>query len=150
MDFDKLFTDLRGDEGCRLKPYRDSRGVWTVGFGHNLEAHLSPIALRQFLASGQPITQQQADAMLAQDVQAACEAVKSLVDNFDTLSDQRQRVLVEMAFNLGAHALAGFINTLSSVEASDFEAAADQILHSRAACELPTRYAHLAAMLRTG
>jgi lysozyme len=43
-------------EGCRLTAYKDSGGVWTIGFGHT--GGVTPLDI---------ITQAQADAFLVQD-----------------------------------------------------------------------------------
>ena len=43
MDLEKLKTDqtllsqVAADEGIKATPYRDTRGNWTGGIGHNLE-----------------------------------------------------------------------------------------------------------------
>ena len=34
---------LRLDEGAVPRPYRDSKGIWTVGYGHNMEANPIPL-----------------------------------------------------------------------------------------------------------
>jgi len=44
-------------EGLRLISYRDSVGVWTIGYGHT-----------QGVRQGQTISQQQAQAFLQQDL----------------------------------------------------------------------------------
>ena len=44
-----LISDLKRDEGLRLTAYKDTVGVWTVGYGH---AHVAP---------GTVWTQEQAD-----------------------------------------------------------------------------------------
>lgn len=43
-------------EGCRLKSYQDSVGVWTIGYGHTTG-----------VVKGQNITQAQADTYLKSD-----------------------------------------------------------------------------------
>jgi len=54
---------LKSFEQCRLIAYQDSGGVWTIGWGHTGDD----------VYSGLVITQEQADALLAQDL-AGCEA----------------------------------------------------------------------------
>ena len=48
---------IRVFEGCRLTSYRDTGGVWTIGFGHT----------GPDVVEGLTITQDQADAFLAAD-----------------------------------------------------------------------------------
>uniref|UniRef100_UPI00398051FD glycoside hydrolase family protein n=1 Tax=Salmonella sp. s60093 TaxID=3159721 RepID=UPI00398051FD len=38
-NYERLLDELRRDEGLRLKPYRESVGVLTIGYGRNLEAN---------------------------------------------------------------------------------------------------------------
>src|SRR5579875_391443 len=48
-------------EGLRLKAYQDANGVWTIGYGHTgPDVH-----------AGLSITQEQAEALLLQDVASA-------------------------------------------------------------------------------
>ena len=37
-----LIAELRRDEGVRYSPYKDSKGILTVGVGHNIEASALP------------------------------------------------------------------------------------------------------------
>lgn len=39
MDFNKLLNTLKIEEGLRLFPYRDPKGILTIGYGHNLTAN---------------------------------------------------------------------------------------------------------------
>jgi lysozyme len=38
----KLIAELRRDEGVRYSPYNDTKGIPTVGVGHNLNAKPLP------------------------------------------------------------------------------------------------------------
>ena len=44
-------------EGCRLKAYQDSVGVWTIGYGHT-----------ESVEEGMEVSQHQADIMLGSDL----------------------------------------------------------------------------------
>ena len=150
MDMGKLVARIKAEEACKLLPDQDSRGVWTIGWGHNLEAHMNAVALKQFLASGKAITPDQANLMLTSDINDAMDAVEALVANFQALSDNRQEALVDMCFNLGAHGLAGFHKMIADIEAGDFTLAAAELLNSKAAHELPGRYTQLYTMMKEG
>ena len=84
-------------EGCRLSAYPDpaSGGApWTIGYGHTgPEVH-----------AGLVITQQQADAWLAADVEVAARAVDQLLDG-GALTARERDALVSFCFNVGAGAL---------------------------------------------
>lgn len=76
-------------EGCKLIAYRDSKGVWTIGYGHTLGVY-----------AGMTCTQEQALAWLAQDMGWACAVVKRLVRV--PLLQGEFDALVDFVFNAGS------------------------------------------------
>lgn len=76
-------------EGDVLTAYQDQRGVWTIGYGHTAGVH-----------PGQTITQQQAEALLASDAQAAADCVNDAVTV--RLTQRQFDALVDFVFNVGA------------------------------------------------
>lgn len=139
---DSIIDQLRRDEGLRLKPYRDSRGVFTCGYGHNLDAHRESIMA--------PVSQVQADQWLVQDVHAAIGSVLDKLPWTVKMDEARRGVLVNMAFNMGIGALLGFSNTLRFVESGDYEAAATEMLKSDWAKQVGDRAVRLAEQMRSG
>jgi lysozyme len=89
-------------------PYRDSVGVLTIGYGHNLEAR--PI---QYIAG---LTQKQAEAQLDCDLEWAIGVVEMTYPWSEHLNDARYGVLIDMMFNLGPTRLRTFKNFLSELE----------------------------------
>lgn len=74
-------------EGCKLSSYKDSVGVWTIGYGHT-----------NGVRSGMSITQQQAEQYLVDDIRPIERLLNGMSINF------RQRqfdALVSWIFNLG-------------------------------------------------
>jgi lysozyme len=104
---------IEGFEGCRLSPYQDSVGVWTIGVGHcGPEVH----------AGSGKITQAEADRLLAQDLARFERAVERLAPQ---TTQQQFDALVSFAFNLGEGALLG--STLRRLHNSpDYKAAAGE------------------------
>lgn len=75
-------------EGCRLTAYKDSAGIWTIGYGHT-----------KGVKSGQRISQAKADEYLISDLASAEKAVNS----YHYLLTQGQfNALVSFTFNCGA------------------------------------------------
>ncbi|WP_294319734.1 glycoside hydrolase family protein [uncultured Sphingomonas sp.] len=158
---DKLVAELTRDEGLRLKTYRCTAGKLTIGIGRNLddvgvtgsEARLfgceTPAqALAHVKRHG--VTKLQAESLFANDI-VACE--RDLDRNsrwWRTLDDVRQRVLLNMCFNLGITRLLPFKTTLRHIERREFEDAADQMLKSLWARQVGARALRLSAMMRTG
>lgn len=76
-------------EGDVLTAYQDQRGVWTIGYGHTAGVH-----------PGQIITQAEAEALLAADVESAVRTVDETVTV--KLTQAQFDALVDFAFNVGA------------------------------------------------
>jgi lysozyme len=94
---DKGIALIKSFEGCKLKAYQDSVGIWTVGYGATFYQDGSKVK------SGDTLTQQQADELLNYHVDLFAEKVKPLIKG--ELSDNQFSALVSFAFNLGAGAL---------------------------------------------
>ena len=82
-----LRVELERDEGIRPVMYEDSKGIPTVGIGHNLLVPLCAEAI---------------DAQWQYDVEQAEIALDAQEPHWRVLDAVRQRVLVNMMFNLGA------------------------------------------------
>jgi lysozyme len=134
----ELLADLKRDEGCRLRAYVDTLGIWTVGYGH---AHVQP---------GTVWTQAQADAQLKADADRHCAELVAALPWVARLDPVRRDVLANMAFNMGVPGLLAFKNTLASIEAGRFTDAALRMLASKWAGQIGNRAHRLADMMRTG
>lgn len=134
----ELIAQLKIDEGCRLTAYKDTVGVWTVGYGH---AHVPP---------GTVWTQAQAEAALVQDVLEHNAKLAARIPWITQLDPVRRRVLQNMAFNLGVDGLLGFKNTLEYVRTGQYDKAADGMTNSLWARQVKGRAVRLARQMRTG
>lgn len=136
----QTIEDLRRHEGCRLKAYKDTVGVWTIGYGHTGPE----------VKEGLEISQEQADDWLVEDVEEAIRDAKAVVASFDALDFARKTVMVNMAFNLGRKKLSTFHATLAAVNAGDYQSAALHMLASRWATQVKGRARELAKRMSTG
>lgn len=133
---DILYNQLAIDEGKRNKMYLDSRGIPTIGIGHNLrDKPLSDAAVR---------------AIFEDDVADAEADAKRLFACFDQLSDARKAVVINMAFNMGYATLSKFKNTIALIDAGQYGDAADAMLQSRWATQVGDRAKRLADAMRKG
>lgn len=138
-----LLADLRRDEGLELTAYPDpiSHGEpWTIGYGHT----------GPDVREGLQITLDQAETLLAGDAQAAQRGLDRTLPWWRTLSDPRQDVLVNMAFNMGVAKLLKFTETLAALKAQRYAGAALDMLDSDWARELPERSRRLSQQMLTG
>jgi lysozyme len=103
-------------EGLRLDAYPDpgtGGHPWTIGYGHTGDD----------VHPGLTITQEQAEALLMQDVQKAAADVNSKVTG--DITQEEFDALVDFTFNCGA----GNFNSstlLKKVNAGDFDGAAEE------------------------
>ena len=95
IDYDEVTETLQSDEGCRLKAYQDRGGVWTIGYGRNLQVL--------------EITQRQAESWLYDDLESAVDLAEDF-DEFNGLSHIRQGVIVSMVFQMGSNGVKNFSN----------------------------------------
>lgn len=117
--FQALAADVRkaeADGGPKLKAYRDTMGVWTIGYGTNLqELEIDEATAERFLL----------------EKLAVCEAEAMAFPWFQQLSDGRQRAIVELIYSLGVPRLLGFVKFLRAMAAGDYAVARAELLDSR-------------------
>lgn len=135
LNISKIANTVKKAEGFMSRAYRDPAGVWTVGYGWNLESRpLSPELAEVILL-----------AQLAEDSKKLHTALPWVIG----LSEVRQFVLTEMCFNLGLSGLLDFKNTLKLVQDGDYPGAARAMLQSRWAGQVGRRAIRLARSMET-
>lgn len=134
-DREKLKLQLMRHEGVRLTVYQDALGIETIGVGRNLR--------------DKGLSTDEALFLLENDIDE-CVGDCLRFPWFADLDPVRQRVVVDMRFNLGPSRLRGFKNTLAAIGRRDFEAAANGMLKSLWARQVKSRAVRLAQMMRTG
>jgi len=131
-----LIDDLKRHEGLRLKPYIDTVGKLTVGYGRNLD--------------DVGISEQEAEMMLRQDIYTATAEAREAFPWVSDISPIRQDVIYNMSFNMGMPKLKKFKNMIAALEHRDFGEAAKQMLDSRWAKQVGSRATELAEIMRSG
>lgn len=120
-------------EGMRLVSYKDSLGYPTIGIGFllsrkNARSRLEQVGVTTFVPLR--ITEEQALALLDLDISDALTDLRIMFDDFDTLSDNRKAVLVDMYYNLGGIRLRGFVHFIAAVRKGLWQEAGSQMLQS--------------------
>jgi lysozyme len=135
-DRDALMQELVRDEAVRLKPYRCTAGKLTIGVGRNID--------------DRGITNAEAMYLLNNDV-AICESeLTAVLPNWRDLSDTRQRVMLNMVFNLGRDRLSKFTKFIGCMKMGDFTGAAEQMMDSAWATQVGQRAVRLRDMMLRG
>jgi lysozyme len=133
---DRLITQLTRDEGCRLKPYKDSVGKLTIGIGRNLD--------------DVGISQDEASVLLGNDIEKASAALRTQLPWTVNLDEARFGVLVNMTFNMGITTMLKFKDTLTHIQAGQYDLAAESMLKSQWARQVGARAQRLSDQMRTG
>lgn len=136
MNHDTMRAELIRDEGVKLKPYRDTVGKLTIGVGRNLD--------------DVGISEAEAANLLDGDIERTARALDKALPWWRNLDDVRQRVVLNMAFNMGINSLRRFKNTLAAIQAGKYEDAATGMLASKWAQQVGQRAQRLASMMRKG
>ena len=103
-------------EGCKLTAYRDTVGIWTIGYGATAAAGLGIVPEK-----GMTITQECADDLLRQGV----DKFAATVDAFITVKVNANQfgACVSLAYNIGPNAFAKS-TVLRELNAGNFNKAA--------------------------
>lgn len=136
MNKEKLIESVKRGEGCKLRSYQDTAGVWTIGYGHNLQV----IRINQSLA----------DEWLLDDINSAAIAASMFPEWQFLDTEARQNAFIEMVFNLGPTRLSFFKAMLAAIRAQDWTTVAKEALDSKWATQVGQRAIRLIAMLQTG
>lgn len=125
MDFKALKLQLNRHDGRRYRPYKDSKGILTCGVGRNLQDVM--------------FSDDEIDLMLENDIQRAVDGVAKY-PWFKKLSQNRQAVLLNMCFQMGAKGLIGFFDMVKALQKGDLIRAAIEMENSKwAKVESPNR-----------
>lgn len=106
-------------EGCRLKAYQDSVGVWTIGYGLTSSAGIVPVT------AGMTITQRQADAYLEQALVKYETAVTKSITRRPTQA--QFDAMTSLCYNIGPGAFSGS-TLVRRFNSGDIPGAADAFL----------------------
>ena len=133
MITDELVNLIADHEGLKLKPYLDTVGVWTVGYGHNLNVPISTKAAKQILLD---------------DIADAMNDCIHAFPWFMELSEPRQHAMIDLMFNMGMGRLSGFKKFLQAMSLGNYDTAADELVDSKWYEQVKRRGPKVVAMIR--
>ena len=140
MNLDAMREMLISNEGLALKLYKCTAGITSIGVGRAIQTR--------------GISEDEAMLMLNNDIEICVDALDKRYPWWKRLSEARQEVMVDLMFNLGESRLAKFVQFLQSMEtassAEDYTVAAEHLLDSLYAKQLPGRSKRNAEIIRGG
>ncbi len=148
--YPELEAQLKIDEQSgkpALVSYRCPAGHFTIGWGHNLEAHPDPAYPA---APGTTCALEQADSWLESDI---AEAEASMLRRWPWMTALPRGVylsLLNMVFNMGAARFAGFQETIYHIKRHEYALAADELEDSLWYHQVGSRARRIVAQVRKG
>lgn len=144
MNLKRLETRVMQDEGFRARPYLDTVGVPTIGYG-STRLLGSPIRMDQGAISADAARQQ-----LRADLWGAILDAQDLFPRFEEMNSVRQEVIANMAYNIGRNRLSGFVKLREAADQLDYEWMAEEMVDSRWFEQVGDRAKRLVAAMRMG
>lgn len=135
----QLAKQLKVDEGLRLQAYQDHLGYWTIGYGRLIDDR-----------KGGGISEEEALYLLGHDIERTLHDITKALPWVRSLTEPRQGVLINMAFQMGIGGLLGFDRTLAAVRDEHYAHAAHLMLQSKWATQTPKRARKMARQLESG
>ena len=126
MNREKLLDMLTLHEGLELKPYQCTSDKLTIGVGRNIEDI--------------GITEEEARYLLENDVDRILKEVEHW-SFLEKLNEPRQAVILDMVFNMGVTRFNAntWVKTFAAVQNEEWEKAANEMLDSKWAKQVPNR-----------
>jgi lysozyme len=134
-----LIEHLKDDEDFSSYVYPDSRGYLTIGYGRMVDKRL-----------GGGVSEPEGSYLLLNDVNETLAELDERLPWWRGLSELDQRVVADMAFNLGLPKLLQFKRTLAAIQAGDRAGAARGMRDSAWFSQVGRRSRRLVIMMETG
>lgn len=142
-------------EGRHKKAYKDSRGIWTVGIGYNLEQPGAKDLITLVganhakVCAGTELTDGQIDKLFNYTFAVAVNHAKGAIKDFDSLPQKIQMVVIDMIFQLGLRGFKKFSLLIKALNCRDFETAAAEMIDSEWYHQTPNRAKENVAIVST-
>jgi lysozyme len=155
-----------GHEGSIAFPYKDSKGLWTIGVGHLIgDGKLLPPEFSAYKNNGGPndknnnktpaMTQSQIQELFNKDYEKH-KKIAMRTPGWELANDRGKAAMIDLAFNMGAwhekevDGKLEWKNTVAALERGDFEAAAEGLSNSRWYKQVKDRGPTIVEMIRSG
>lgn len=141
---------LEVEEGFESKPYIDTEGYPTVGYGLKIGYKMQPLEdYKAFPAMPVEVARFWLERLI-QEVDRDLQGSRAIAPAYDACCIVRKAVLISMAYQMGRYGLSQFTNTLAAIEEQEWELAAFNMLDSRWARQTAVRAARHAEMMEQG
>lgn len=133
-----LIDRVKKEEAFRSHPYKDSKGLESIGYGFNI----SP--------TGPGLSEEESTIILSMRLTKLNGTLTDALPWANSLDPVRFDVLLDMAYNMGIKKLLQFKNTLEMVKVGNYKEAAAAMLQSEWDQEVGQRALNLAKVMESG
>jgi len=120
-----LRRDIQQAERLKLTAYKDTKGFWTIGWGHKLPNQ------DHGAWKGYTWTQDMADSALQADILDAWNHAQKLPEWSALDTRARTNALVELVFNMGCKTWLDFKDTRSAIRRQDWKCVSAELKDSK-------------------
>jgi len=111
-----LKDDIKREEGLRLKPYTDTTGNLTIGYGTNLSAGIDLV---------------EAELLLIHRITIAFDEAQAIFPDFHLYPESVKETIVHMLYQLGKTKFKKFKKMIAAIGAEDWKRAKKEALDSK-------------------
>jgi lysozyme len=133
------FTEslIQKHEGLRLKVYKDSLGIATIGYGFNLEAAGARALCAEFnldhdclISGGCQLAEFQAVLVFEAQMKEVYAVATKIFPDYHQMPQSVQAVIADLIFNLGETRFSKFVSTIAQLKAGNWKQAANDLTSS--------------------
>ena len=159
VGYDGIKGMIAKHEGAIPYPYKDSKGLWTIGVGHLIGNGKSlPPQYDAYKNNGGPydkknnttpaLSKEEMDKLFDEDFKKHYDIAKK-GPGFDKANEAAQGAFIDLSYNMGAWWTI-FKQAAKSAEAGDFEKTADQLTDSKWYNQVGKRAVTVVGLIRNG
>ena len=143
MNRDRLYEEIKADEGEVLEVYEDHLGYPTIGVGHLVTEKDEEFGK----PPGTPITAERSRELFDTDIEYAIKGCEMLYGQWHNWPEEVQRIMVNMCFNLGQTRLEKFRQMRFHLSQHNWKQAAEEGRDSKWYRQVPNRAERLMTRL---
>ena len=152
----ELFDQLSLHEGKEPSVYDDSEGNRTIGIGFNLEepsnrrkAEALGFNVQDMLSGKKVLSDKEIKMLYNESIKQAADDANAYLPQAGRQPPVVQKVLLDMAFNLGLTRLNGFVEMRKALIKGDYNKAAKEMIDSKWYNQVGNRSKRLVDMMRS-
>ena len=142
MNMDRLLESVKKHEGYRNKVYLDTLGKRTVGVGH--------LCVEDWWDDNVEYEEKFLMDILQKDLQESIRGARELMEEHGCkdIDEKAEELLIEMVFQLGRTGVSKFRNMWRCLAEADYIGAAEELMDSKYAEQVPNRAKRNAKLLK--